>query len=192
MDNGQRPLPYNEDCEQGVLVCFIRDPQTVGEECSRMLRPEYFHAPAHRIVYEILLQWTGEGPVEYHWMVAEAKKLGQLEEVGGRPFLDQLTQAVQVPKNVGYYIEGLRQTWQERETISICRKLTEAPEETTRRELLERLQEVNSLNGNQEWLRFESHDELPDKEPNQIILGILHAGESQPAQNGSKHGCCII
>jgi len=61
----QRTLPYDEDAEKGVLASLIHAPKEAGELCRKQLKGEDFAAPAHRIIYEVLLSWTGNGEVEF-------------------------------------------------------------------------------------------------------------------------------
>jgi hypothetical protein len=116
-NNGDRPLPYSEDAEKGVLCSLILAPKEAGEMCQRLLQAEYFYAPAHRITYGVLLEWRGAGQVEFPWLVAEIKKLRALNEVGGKEFLNELMTFVPTGSNAGYYIEGVCDAWQRRSAI---------------------------------------------------------------------------
>jgi hypothetical protein len=181
--NGERPLPYSEDCEKGVLCSLILDPASAGETCSRLLTPEYFWAPAHKIIYKVLSTWKGVGAVEFPWLVEEVKNLGLLEEVGGREFLVELMNFVPTASNVGYYLDGMRETWQKREAIILGRRLSQGGE---LHELIETLQKINSLGANQQWLGFVGVEELPKDEPQLIIDGLLRVAEKLGITAGSK------
>jgi hypothetical protein len=53
--NGDRPLPFSEDDEKGLLCSQLREPANAWDICAdRNLRPDAFYLPAHRILYSIL------------------------------------------------------------------------------------------------------------------------------------------
>ena len=49
-------LPFSGDAEKGVLCSLILAPDKTVDLCSGLLKPAYFYAPAHRIIYEVLLE----------------------------------------------------------------------------------------------------------------------------------------
>ena len=130
MNSGDKPLPYSEDDEKGVLCSLILSPIETGDLCARQnLKPEYFYAPAHRIIYETQLKWKGIGAIELAWLKEELKKRGKLEEVGGPEFLLQLSSFVPTAANAQYYINGVREKYVLRELVEVVIKSPEQSRE---------------------------------------------------------------
>ena len=55
--NGDKPLPYSEDAEKGVLCSLKHSPDEVASLCTERVRPEYFLNPAHKLVYGLFLEF---------------------------------------------------------------------------------------------------------------------------------------
>jgi hypothetical protein len=185
--NGDRPLPYSEDTEKGVLCSLILAPKEAGEMCQRLLKAEYFFAPAHRITYEVLLGWQGVGQVEFPWLVAEIKNLRALDEVGGKEFLNELFTFIPTASNVGYYIEGVRDVWRRRCAVLLGHRLAEGADLT---EIFEQLEIIGSDQEATFGLpSFESAQSLLTEDiptPTEIVAGLIHQGSKVAIGGTSK------
>jgi replicative DNA helicase len=50
-------LPYAPDAEKGVLCSLILLPDKVSELCADRLQTEAFWVPAHKIIYDSVMQF---------------------------------------------------------------------------------------------------------------------------------------
>jgi replicative DNA helicase len=79
---GDKPLPCSEDAEKGLVCSLIRAPGKVSALCASRLRHEAFNLPAHRIIYDAILEWNKPvEQVDFVWLCNTVN--GQIEEVGG-------------------------------------------------------------------------------------------------------------
>jgi hypothetical protein len=96
--NGDRPLPFSENDEKGLLCSQLREPANVWDICAdRNIRPDAFYLPAHRILYSILLELSKDaqciatdGKIDFVPLKRLLKDRGQLEEIGGEHWLSVL------------------------------------------------------------------------------------------------------
>ena len=96
--NGDRPLPFSEDDEKGLLCSQLREPANVWDICAdRKIRPDAFYVPAHRILHTILLELSrdaqciaADGKIDFVPLKRVLKDRGQLEEIGGEHWLSAL------------------------------------------------------------------------------------------------------
>ncbi|MDE8703733.1 DnaB-like helicase N-terminal domain-containing protein, partial [Adlercreutzia equolifaciens] len=63
----------------------------INEELVIKLRPEHFFRPAHQIIFESIRNLTQRNiPVDQISLADTLQSAGQLEAVGGRPYLAEL------------------------------------------------------------------------------------------------------
>jgi replicative DNA helicase len=119
-----RSLPYSEDAEKGVLCCLVLSPREVGDLCILRLHPAAFHAPAHRIIYELVIEFSDKSkPIDFISLKQALKDRGFLEEVGGPEFLNEVYTFVPTAANAGYYIDIVREKYLLRRLILACNSL---------------------------------------------------------------------
>lgn len=106
-----RVPPYSEEAERGVLGSVLLDYKRCMDLCiEQQLGPESFYVPAHRTIYEYLLDMARSGSVIDVLTVAERlKSAGRLESVGGSVVLDRLVDSTPTAAHAEYYIEIVRQ-----------------------------------------------------------------------------------
>ena len=120
-----RPLPYSEDGEKGVLCSLFLSLEEVGELCLRGLGPDVFYYPAHRIVYELLLEFREKSmPADFYLIKQALEDRGLLDEVGGKEFLNEVYAFIPTSANAGHYIDLVREKYLLRVMILACRKRT--------------------------------------------------------------------
>jgi hypothetical protein len=190
MNNGDRPLPYSEDPEKGVLCSLILSPLEAGDLCSRHLEPKHFWAPAHKIIYQTLLAWRGTDKIDFIWLKEEIKRRGQLDEVGGPELLNEVYTFVPTASNVRYYLEGVLDTWRRRSAILEYRRREAAafddsstPDSFDPEGIFAVAQDLSG------WPPPESADSLlaeKMEEPPELVSGFLHQGSKLAIGGGSK------
>src|SRR5258707_286902 len=119
-----RSLPYSEDAEKGVLCSLVLSPREVGDLCILRLHPEAFYSPAHKIIYELVIEFSDKSkPIDFITLKQTLKDRSFLEEVGGPEFLNELYTFVPTAANAGYYVDIVREKYLLRRLILACDSL---------------------------------------------------------------------
>ena len=78
-----RSLPFSSDAEKGVLCSMLLSPRDVTDLCVLRLQPPAFYAPAHQIIYELVLEFADKSkPIDFITLNQALQDRGQLEEIG--------------------------------------------------------------------------------------------------------------
>ena len=133
-----RTPPHSVEAEQGVLGSMLISPRETIGECVEKINEEYFYVPAHRTVYDVLVDlWnTGEG-IDLITFTQVLRDRNLLDSVGGAAFVTNLFTFVPTAANVQYYLEIVRDKY-------ILRQIISAATESVRR-AYEEQDEVDSL-----------------------------------------------
>lgn len=96
-------MPQNIDAEEAILGAILVSPACMNKVVEH-LKPEAFYKPAHRYVYEAMLQlYNGEDKIDIV-SVSDVLNINQkLELVGGRAFINDLSYKTITTANVEYY-----------------------------------------------------------------------------------------
>jgi replicative DNA helicase len=114
----RRPIPFSEEAEIAVLSCAFLSPQEALHVCAEKIRPDHFHRPAHRSIYEMLLEMNGVN--EAIDLVTVTQKLSDsqlLEKIGGPEYLHEILTSEATSANIQYYLDILRQKYVLRQLI---------------------------------------------------------------------------
>ena len=108
---GDRIAPYSEEAERGVLGSILLDAFRVMDLCiESQLVPESFHVPAHRLIYEALLDLSKSGSViDVVTLTERLQTAGSLDTVGGTVQLDRLIDSTPTSAHAEYYIDIVRE-----------------------------------------------------------------------------------
>ena len=109
--SGQRLPPYSEEAERGVLGSALIDSEKVLELCSsNLISPDSFYIPAHRNLFDQLVEMNHAGKAVDLLTVGEhLKQSGRLDSVGGYSFLEALIDSTPTAAHAEYYIGFVRQ-----------------------------------------------------------------------------------
>lgn len=100
------PLPSSLDAEKGVLGSCLLDPEGVLAQARGRLRAEDFHLPAHRLLWDLLLEKSdARQPVEPVSLLQTLMDRGKVEEIGGGAALTELLNFVPVATHWEYYAD---------------------------------------------------------------------------------------
>ena len=96
-------MPQNIDAEEAILGAILVNPNCMNKIVEH-LRPESFYKPAHRYVYEAMLQlYNSEDKIDIV-SVSDVLNVNQkLELVGGRAFINDLSYNSITTANIEYY-----------------------------------------------------------------------------------------
>jgi len=114
----RRPVPFSEEAEIAVLSCAFLSPQEALHVCAEKVRPDHFHRPAHRAIYETILQMNGAN--EAIDLVTVTQRLTDaqlLDRVGGAEYLHEILTSEATSANIQYYLDILRQKYVLRQLI---------------------------------------------------------------------------
>lgn len=111
--------PQSLEMEQATLGAMLIDRAAI-EKAAEILRPEDFYREAHAIIFEAILALAArDEPVDLLTVQEQLRLQGQLEYVGGKPYLVQLTDACSAAAHVEHYAKVV-------EEKAILRRLIEA------------------------------------------------------------------
>ncbi|MBP87247.1 MAG: replicative DNA helicase [Planctomycetaceae bacterium] len=103
-----RQPPVNLDAEIGVLGSIMLKSELL-DEVALILRVTDFYDDANRKIYEHLLHlWNNGGKIDHLLLVEALKGAGDLEAVGGKPYLARLAGSVPLAVHATYYATIVR------------------------------------------------------------------------------------
>ena len=95
--------PHDETAEQAVLCSMFLD-REAASVALEVLRGEDFYRPDHRMVFEAAEELYCSGsPIDVITVKNKLEEKGQFEQIGGLPFLANLSSAVGSSVNVRHY-----------------------------------------------------------------------------------------
>ncbi len=114
-----RTLPHSIEAEEYLLSCCFLDGLDVVARClENRLMPASFHVPAHRTVFEKLIElYNRQAPIDIAVVAEELKAGRQLDEIGGYAFLTQITNRIPTTAQANYFISKVREQALLRELI---------------------------------------------------------------------------
>ena len=105
----ERVPPQNIEAEQAVLGAMLIKKEAIVE-AQEILRPDDFYREAHRLVFEAMCTLAAEDEaVDLVTLVERLKKTGQLDKVGGLPFITATANTVPTAANVVYHAKIVRE-----------------------------------------------------------------------------------
>ncbi|SEG82929.1 replicative DNA helicase [Thermomonospora echinospora] len=105
----ERTPPHDVAAEQSVIGGMLISPTAIAEVVE-ILRSSDFYRPAHQILFDTILDLYGRGePADAVTIVAELTKRGEINRVGGAPYLHTLMATVPTAANAGYYAKIVRE-----------------------------------------------------------------------------------
>ncbi len=122
-----RLLPNSLEAEEYLLSCCLLDGLDVIDRCLQAkISGRSFFLNTHTTIFECLLSiYLQKKPIDIAVLAEELKAAGRLIEVGGYPFLMQVTSRIPTTANAGYFIEKVRDLEMRRELIRLATKKME-------------------------------------------------------------------
>jgi len=116
---GDRTPPQDNAAEQSVLGSMLISKDAIADVVEAV-RPNDFYRPAHETIYDAIIDLYGRGePADPVTVAAALQRKGELQRIGGAPYLHTLSANVPIAANAGYYAEIVREK-------AILRRLVEA------------------------------------------------------------------
>jgi replicative DNA helicase len=115
-----RPLPQSIDAEKGLLGSILHS-ASVLDDCMAQMEARHFHLPAHKKVFELLVEMRNAGlPIDLIAVTQKLEDRRMLEEVGGMEAVTDLFTFVPTAANADYYREIIREKFLLRQIITTC------------------------------------------------------------------------
>ncbi|MBR2501375.1 MAG: replicative DNA helicase [Rikenellaceae bacterium] len=109
--------PQATELEEAVLGALMLDKDSIVT-VQEFITPDAFYDPIHRTVYKAIEDLSRElKPIDLYTVTERLKSEGQLKEVGGAPYLAQLTQKVGSAAHVEFHAKIIAQKYVQRELI---------------------------------------------------------------------------
>ncbi len=119
-----RSMPANADAEKAALSCMLKSPHDVIGLAVELLNAECFYVPAHRLLYQTLLDLyrrpAGGATIDLITLNAALSDRGLMEQVGGPAAVADLLDDVPSPKFFDHYAALLRDKFILRRIIQDC------------------------------------------------------------------------
>ncbi|MBS2940255.1 replicative DNA helicase [Nocardioides sp. J2M5] len=116
---GDRTPPQDNAAEQSVLGSMLLSKDAIADVVDVIKAVDYYR-PAHEVIHDAIIDLYGRGePADPITVAAELQKKGELQRIGGAPYLHTLSANVPIAANAGYYAEIVRDK-------AILRRLVEA------------------------------------------------------------------
>ncbi|MFL6114995.1 MAG: DnaB-like helicase N-terminal domain-containing protein, partial [Catenulispora sp.] len=115
----ERTPPQDIPAEQSVLGGMLLSKDAIAEVIE-VIKATDFYKPAHEAVFSAVLELYGRGePADPVTVAALLTKKGDINRIGGAPYLHTLINSVPTAANAGYYAEIVKER-------AILRRLVEA------------------------------------------------------------------
>lgn len=117
--------PHDEQAESSVLGAILIDRDSLADVVD-FLRPEYFYKDNHKHIFTAMLSlFEKHEPVDIVTLTSQLKKMGKYKDVGGSPFLSDLTNTVPTAAHIEVYARMVADHYIKRTLIDLSAKLTE-------------------------------------------------------------------
>lgn len=95
--------PHNIDAEQSVLGAMLESKEAIANVLE-VIRAEDFYKPAHKTIYDVILELYGRGEAPDAITVAdELGRRGELDAIGGKPYIHGLLEAYPTASSARHY-----------------------------------------------------------------------------------------
>jgi replicative DNA helicase len=114
-----REPPHNLEAEEAVLGAVLTAGRLLAEVAA-ILEEADFYRPAHRAIWRAMLRLADRGePTDPVTVLGELSHAGELQDVGGGPFLHTLVQAVPTVANASRYARLVAEAARRRRVIDL-------------------------------------------------------------------------
>ena len=102
-------LPQNIEAEEAVLGAILVNPRVITKVVE-ILKPESFYKPAHRYIYEAMLQlFNSNEKIDIITVCDVLNFNSKLDSVGGRAFINDLSYNAITTANIEYYAKIIQE-----------------------------------------------------------------------------------
>jgi len=117
-----RVPPHDLDAEAAVLSAALMSSDAFDQVCD-VLRPEHFYSDANRRIFEAIVELQTAGrPVDIVSVASYLRDRERLQQVGGTPYLAQLSDAIPAVAHVEAHAKVVSEKWRVRQLIATCQR----------------------------------------------------------------------
>jgi replicative DNA helicase len=117
-----RVPPHDLDAEAAVLSAVLLSSEAF-DAVSDVLRHEHFYSDANRRIYEAIVELQSNGrPVDVVAVATWLRDRERLQQIGGTPYLAQLTDSIPAVAHVEAHARVVREKWRVRQLIATCQR----------------------------------------------------------------------
>ena len=103
-----RVPPHDLDAERAVIGAMLVS-ETAVSVVAESLAAEDFYSETHRVLYRAMMRLYSKGdPIDQLTLLDELRGMGELDRIGGRPYIFQLVESVPTASNAARYAEIVR------------------------------------------------------------------------------------
>ncbi|MGQ9679013.1 MAG: replicative DNA helicase [bacterium] len=135
----ERTPPQAVEAEAAVLGAILLNPDAL-HKVLHFLKPEHFYLPAHRQIYQAILNlFALNKPYDIITVTSELRRLNQLDAVGDQPYLSSLLDSVLTAANCEEHARLVLEKAIQRQLIQTATEIVQSAyrEDNTAEELLE-------------------------------------------------------
>lgn len=102
-------LPQSVEAEEAVLGAILVNPVSFGK-IVEYIKPESFYKPAHRLIYETMLElFKKNEPIDIVTVSESLRNEEKLEDAGGRAYINDLALNVVTTANIEFYAKIIQE-----------------------------------------------------------------------------------
>jgi replicative DNA helicase len=121
-----RVPPHDLDAEAAVLSAVMLSSEAF-DRVAEFLRPEHFYSGANQRVFDAVLALQSEShPVDVVTVAGWLRDKNLLQQIGGTPYLAQLTDAIPTIAHVEAHGRLVKEKWRLRRVIATCQDFAAA------------------------------------------------------------------
>jgi len=104
-----RTPPQDMAAEQSVLGAMLISKDAIAD-VTEEIRGVDFYRPAHETIFDVVIDLYGRNePVDMVTVAAELQRRGELQKIGGAPYLHTLAANVPIASNAAFYAEIVKE-----------------------------------------------------------------------------------
>lgn len=116
--------PQNLEAEQSLLGSLLLDKDAIIK-IADLVTAEDFYKDAHRLIYEVMQDlYSKHEPIDLLSLPSRLQERGQLERIGGRSYLMELSNSVPTASHVVHYAEIVQKKSSLRRLITAAAEIT--------------------------------------------------------------------
>jgi len=105
-----RTLPSNADAEKGVISAMLQSPDDIVGEAVQKLDSNAFYVPAHKTLYELIINLSDEGkPIDPITLQEALMRENLMDSVGGPSAVLELIDFVPDSSHFDFYVEIVKE-----------------------------------------------------------------------------------
>ncbi len=117
-------MPQSIEAEEAVLGAVLVNPVSIGK-IVEFIKPESFYKPAHKAIYEAVLElYRKNEPIDIVTVSENLRNKEQLENIGGRAYVNDLALNVVTTANIEYYARIIQEKEIRRALINAGSEIT--------------------------------------------------------------------